>query len=380
MVKFTLYFQQRKEKRKDGKSAIRLILMIGRKQYAFATPVYCTPKNWNDEFQVVVKDPAAASLNAELQKTLSEAQRFAAQLNEIGQLTPDNFKNKSQTAKTEQDFLLWAKTILPDVSKDMQPGTIRHYKTFITKISEFQNQIYFSDIDKNFIERFEYWMKTEKGNSVNTIANGHKFLKKFLKLALIHGHLQINPYDQYKVKKQKTTRPHLTQSEVSLFLDLFKSIEPGKLKTTLRSFLFSVFTGLAYADIYSLTWEKVKDNCVIMDRQKTGAALFIPLNKFALSLMVPSDKQKNKVLGIVYSNQKTNDYLKVAAERLNIQKNISFHVARHTNAILSLKAGISLSAVQSILGHSDIKTTQIYLNHYNAEILEDSKKFDSMEF
>lgn len=380
LKKYGVFLQQRKEVRKDGKAAVRLILSIESSYSKYATGVYCLPEHWNDEFQIIVEDPGAAALNSKLQGIVFFAQKLALELSMENKLTPSTFKLKLDPDRVEINFIVWVEGIFEQTTKGMAPGTVRHYRTFLSKLQEFKSPIHFEDLTPSFLEKFQKWMVQEKGNSLNTAANGHKFLKKFLKIAHESGHIAKNPYLNFKVQKSKTKRPHLTQKEVAMFRDLFFSLDPGKIKTAIRSFLFSIFTGLSYADIYSLRWKDVDNGNVIIDRQKTGAALFVPINKFAQELMVPDEDPQKKVLKEVFSNQKTNDYLKVAAAQLGIHKNISFHVGRHTNAILSLKAGLNLSAVQSILGHSDIKTTQIYLQHYNEEISENAKKFNDLEF
>jgi len=376
---FSITLAQRSEKRKDGKACIRILLSLNNKPFRFNTGIYCKPDHFNNQFQLVKGDPNSNLLNARLFEMTHELERVCLQLDKDGKLTPQNIKEILYPKKKESNFLFWFKDQFDSITEGMAAGTIRHYNTFYSKIREFQNPILFQDLSLEFLYRFEDFMK-EKGNSTNTVANGHKFLKKLIGVAKRQGLVVSDPYENFKVKKEKTKKDHLSKLEIKAFIKEYNTTRNLKLKNTLRSFLFSVFTGLAYSEIYNLRWRDIQNDAIILERKKTGNPLFIPINDHARQFILEPDDPNKKVLGVVYSNQRLNDYLHAVTAKLNIEKKITFHSARHTFAIMNLHAGVPLPTVQNLLGHMDIKTTQIYLQQYNPEIASQAKKLNKIRF
>ena len=140
------------------------------------------------------------------------------------------------------------------------------------------------------------------------------------------------------------------------------------------------FTGLAYIDVYNLKKENI---CTSFDgskwlklhRQKTATPVNLPLLKIPLAILEKYEgKLKNNRVLPVLSNQKANSYLKEIADLCGIKKNITFHLARHTFATTTtLSKGVPIETVSKLLGHTNIKTTQIYARITNEKIREDMK-------
>lgn len=142
-------------------------------------------------------------------------------------------------------------------------------------------------------------------------------------------------------------------------------------------FLFSCFTGLAYIDVSNLT----PDNIVSMDgndwimtrRQKTNIAsnvLILDVPKQIISKYSHKTYREGKLFPML-SNQKVNSYLKEIADICGIKKNLTFHLARHTFATLCLSKGVPMESVSKMLGHTNIKTTQLYARITNKKIEKD---------
>ena len=128
-------------------------------------------------------------------------------------------------------------------------------------------------------------------------------------------------------------------------------------------------TGLRYSDVKDLTKNDIHINTngtksIIKRIQKTKGSVRIPLIKPALEIIQKYEDDfycslKGMLLPVV-SNQNTNAYLKEIATICGIEKNLTFHIARHSFATVFLELGISMESVKAMLGHSDISTTQIY--------------------
>ena len=176
---------------------------------------------------------------------------------------------------------------------------------------------------------------------------------------------------------QDSNRGFLTDEEIQRIIG--KEISIPRLDLVRDIFIFSCFSGLAYIDVSNLT----EDNIVELDgrewimtrRQKTRVAtniILLDIPKRIIEKYAPV--RKNGHLLPILSNQKMNAYLKEIADLCNIRKPLSFHMARHTFATMSLSKGVPIESVSKMLGHTNIKTTQIYARITNKKIEQDMLK------
>ena len=214
---------------------------------------------------------------------------------------------------------------------------------------------------------------------MNTTAKYLKQTKAVFSRALQLGLITQNPFDGYKFKIKEKPREFLNSEELER-LENF-TIDNDSIMKTKDIFLFSVYTGLRYIDIHNLKKEDVsKDRegsyWIEITQQKTNSFHRIPLLDKALEILEKYEEYSEvtgKVLPVI-SNQKVNVYLKVLADLSGIKKNLTFHMARHTNAtVILLSNGVPIEAVSKYLGHTSIKTTQIYAKITN-EHLKDTIK------
>lgn len=234
------------------------------------------------------------------------------------------------------------------------------YKTALTKIIQFKPDINFKDIDETLINEYRQWM-LKKGNNENTISKSLRTLRTFTNLAVRYGIIEKNPFQWYRIKKVNGSRHFLTKEEFNRLFNLYKtgffsSIEAD----VIRLFLFSCTTGLRYGDLKKFNLHCIENGIIKLRMHKTGYDVSIPVSEKALTLL--NDGLK------VYCNKITNKYLKSALRNSGYEKKITFHVARHTFATISVTIGMPIEVISKLLGHTDIKTTQIY-----AKIVDDVK-------
>ena len=146
-------------------------------------------------------------------------------------------------------------------------------------------------------------------------------------------------------------------------------------------FIFSCFTGLAYIDVANLTPDNIVmlggKEWIMTKRQKTSVetnVLLLDIPKRIISKYSHQTYRDGKLFPIL-SNQKTNSYLKEIADICGIKKNLTFHLARHTFATMSLSKGVPIESVSKMLGHTNIRTTQIYARITNKKIEHDMEQF-----
>jgi site-specific recombinase XerD len=198
---------------------------------------------------------------------------------------------------------------------------------------------------------------------------------------LANDWIQKNPFANYKSKVKEVERTYLTEEEIQEIID--KDFGTDRLSVVRDIFLFSCFTGLAYIDVKNLTKSHISigidgEKWIYTHRQKTESASKIPIlpvtqmiiDKYANH---PQAANQNKLLPIL-SNQKMNAYLKEIAAVCGINKELTFHIARHTFATtVTLTNGVPIESVSKMLGHKNLRTTQHYAKVLDKKVGEDMK-------
>jgi len=250
----------------------------------------------------------------------------------------------------------------------MAHDTFKSYKAQISKLKRFNEQISFSDLTPDFIHKYKIFLREELGNNENTTNKSLRILKVFINWAIEDELMEKNPFSRIKTKHVDGKREFLNNYELKKLQDLYNR---GTLKTNLHNvlqyFLFSCYTGLRYTDIKELKFKSIKkrtiddNNVDIIEifMHKTKMPVSIPITARARNIM-PKKYSKNQYVFKVLTNQKTNQNLKEIIKIAGIDKNISFHSARHTMATTVLEMGIPIEVISKILGHTKLKTTQIY--------------------
>jgi site-specific recombinase XerD len=284
-------------------------------------------------------------------------------------------------------FDYYIATIKSQVGMGFSQGTLKHYKTSKNRLAEFirltirKKDIVLDLIDYHFINSFDIFLKEKYHNNLNTSWGYHKHLKKILNVSVSLDYLVKNPYTKYKVKKQEPKREYLTLFELEKIRN--KPIRIDRLRIVRDIFLFACYTGLSYADIAKLSKMHIHrgsdgEDWIIIDRTKTDTRCRLPMLPIVKDILkkyegYPVCESRNRLLPVL-TNQRMNSYLKELADICDINKNLTMHVARHTFATsVTLNNGIPIETVSKILGHSSIKTTQIYARILDSKISADMK-------
>lgn len=183
-----------------------------------------------------------------------------------------------------------------------------------------------------------------------------------------------DPFLNHHFHLEHVDRGFLTDDEIRRIME--RDFDIPRLEAVRDIFIFSCFCGLAYIDVAHLTRENIVtlDNrkWIIINRQKTNVQSNIPLMEIPQMIITKHEgKTKDGRLLPVLSNQKINAYLKEIADLCGIKKRLSYHLARHTFATMSLSKGVPIESVSKMLGHTNIKTTQIYARITNKKIEQD---------
>ena len=251
-------------------------------------------------------------------------------------------------------------------------GTYKHYKSCCKNLKEFilnqynKKDITLDKVDLRFIEAFDSFL-VKRNLCRNTInGNYHKKLKTTLSGATKQDLIEKNPYENFKLKQESTKRDFLTEEEL-LNLQKYNFKSNPSLDKVRDLFIFSCYTGLRFSDAQDLRFNDVQvssgTSFIYRKQNKTNEVVLIPLNNITIQIIEKYDNEERKIRGKLLpqiSNQKLNTYIKTVGDLAGINKKLTHHVARHTCATILLNNGVSMSVVQNILGHENIRTTQIY--------------------
>jgi site-specific recombinase XerD len=267
------------------------------------------------------------------------------------------------------------------------PGTLERYETSLKHTSNFLfwkyniTDINIDKIDHAFITDYEFYLRTVRKCANNTAVKYIKNFNKIIKLCLANDWLDKNPFANYKSKVKEVERVYLSEEEIQSIIN--KDFKTERLSLVSDIFLFSCFTGLAYIDVKNLTKSHISigidgDKWIFTHRQKTETASKIPILPVAQMIIDkyadhPQSVNEDKLLPIL-SNQKMNAYLKEIAAVCEIEKELTFHIARDTFATtVTLTNGVPIESVSKMLGHKNLRTTQHYAKVLDKKVSEDMK-------
>jgi site-specific recombinase XerD len=331
------------------------------------------------------------SINNYLDMLKQKAYNFQKELIQEGRpVNIENFKDKwlgksNKPVMLIEIFQQHNDQVVELIGKDFAPGTVERYKTTLSHTRSFMQWKYkISDIDirklnYEFISGYEFWLKSVRRCNHNSTMKYLANFKKIVILCLKNGWLSKDPFVGFKLSKKEVVREFLTKEEMQLILSKqFVSERIGQVRDI---FLFSCYTGLAYADVKKLKRSEIitgvdGEKWVFTSRQKTNTASRIPLLSQALQIIEkytdhPQCDAADRLLPVL-SNQKMNAYLKEIADVCGITKQLTYHIARHTFATtVTLSNGVPIESVSKMLGHKNIRTTQHYAKILDKKLSED---------
>jgi len=271
------------------------------------------------------------------------------------------------------------------IGKEYAAGTLERYATSLKHTVEFLEwKFKVSDIDIKqinhaFITNYEFYLRSVRNCSNNTAVKYIKNFHKIIKICLANDWLDKNPFNNYKSKIKEVERTFLSEEELQSVLS--KEFKTDRLALVRDIFIFSCFTGLAYVDVKNLTTSHINigidgERWIYTHRQKTESASKIPILPVTQMIIDkyadhPQSVNQDKLLPIL-SNQKMNAYLKEIATICAIEKELTFHIARHTFATtVTLTNGVPIESVSKMLGHKNISTTQHYAKVLDRKVSND---------
>ncbi len=337
------------------------------------TQVKVYPNQWDDR-KKVIRSMESIQLNAILDSMMNNINEFISSLIKNNQ--PFDFEKlnyfleKSNKSVSYIDFV----RMRIEERTDIEESTRKQHRTLLKSLEDFGRINYIDDLTKQNIILYDDFLH-KQGISQPTVYNYHKRNKRYIHEAMKFELISDDPYNGLTFERGKfDKRKYLTEQE--LYKMETCEINSQPIDRVRDLFLFQCYTGFAYSDFAKFDFERDVENrngkYIIADRRKkTNEDYYIVLLSPAMKIL----KKYNFKLPII-SNQQYNIMLKIAAQYAKINKRITTHVARHTFAVFALNNGVSMEVVAKMLGHSNIKTTQIYAKVLNREV---EKGFDLLE-
>jgi site-specific recombinase XerD len=389
-----IMFFIRTNRGKDGRAPIYARITIDGKPAEISIKLDVNVNNWNlSKGLAKGKGDEIRNINTILEQIRSRMVEYYQELKLKKVLvTAEAVKNKYLGIEEKEHSLMSLFDYHNEEMKNiLEWGTMKNYYTTKTYFQLYLKEVlhtsdlYLSQLSYKFLVGYQKFMKErkpllpKKPCGQTTVMKHIERLRKVVNLAIKNEWLDRDPFMKFQPSFIRNDRQFLTGEELAAIEARDYSIV--RLQHAKDLFVFSCYTGLAYIDAFNLTPQNMSIGIdggywITTCRQKTDQPVRIPLLPKALEIIEkykthPFVLAKGKLLP-VYSNQKLNAYLKEIADLCGIEKPLTFHIARHTFATtVTLTNGVPIETVSKLLGHTSIKTTQIYAKVIERKVSDD---------
>jgi site-specific recombinase XerD len=366
-------FDRKHTASKTTKGTVQIEILFERKRKWISTGVRLYSDQWNDKTKVK-NTVQSVDLN----------ERLDAQMQNINEFINNLIKNKEafsfdklehflKYSQQKESFINFIKRRVSERT-DLRKGTLNTHASLINSLEEFGRIVYFSDITTANIMYYDDFLH-KKYAKQTTVHGYHKRLKRYINESIKYELIKENPYNKLKFDRGKSEGiKYLTIEQINQIRSL--EIASESIDKVRDLFIFQCFTGLSYADLFKFDFSTVierKNKFFIRDvRVKTQEEYFLMLLKPAMEILRKYDFKLPAI-----SNYQYNLRLKIVQELAKIKLSLHSHMARHSFAVMALNMGVSIENLAKMMGHTDIKTTQIYAKVLNKSVQEEFEKMDS---
>ena len=366
-----LVYDRKKVSAKTGTGKIELSVYLQEGERKWITVGEASPETWMS----VAESPSITSKMIHFEEIIKSMELLHEEMTidnfnrhaEIDELSINKGKIMFNGNDLRQSFVEYCREHLKQ--ENLAKNSIKDTNVVLNAVEDSGILKTLADLTKANVIAFDAWLRRQKDKSDYTIHGYHKKVKKYTKILWQLEMIASDPYQYVKFPKgSNKERNPLNEKELLKIRNLKCS---GHLERARDRFIFMAYTGLAFCDMelfdFDTMTEKRKDYTYIDgERLKTGSKFFTPILPPAMDVLKKYDYKLPKI-----TNQKLNEYCHVIESLCQIHKPVTCHIGRHSFATLMLSYGFSLEEVKKMLGHKDIKTTQIYAKLSN-KVLEDS--------
>ena len=370
-------------------------IIIGNTIAQFGSKLKVEERLWSVKSgRAIGKSRVAVELNREINKiNLSIHAHYRDILKRTGKVTAIEVKNAFQGIATAQKTLLilfgeMMEDFKGRIGIDRAQSTYKQYEVLYKQLKQFLREEYhvedipLTELDLPFIEALNLFFRVKRKMNPNTVKARIIKLNKVIRLALHRNIITRPPFEGFELEKTELKNKSLTNNELNLLMKT--PLKSGTQRFIRDMFLFSTFTGLAYADLHKLSWKDIitEDDgslWISANRQKSHTEFNVKLLNIPIQIMeyYKGLAPDGKVFPPMSLGQ-INVGLKRIARNCGINRALSFHQARYTFASqICLSQGVPIESVSRMLGHKHIQTTQRYARLNYEKISNDMQQLSS---
>jgi integrase/recombinase XerD len=376
-VNFTAIPTIRKDK-KDAKGFVPICIIV----YSAGSKIRISlghkinAAHWDEKERRVKKNVDEASLlNALIEKKLSELKTkvIAEQIFEKDKPIDISLVIKKERIRNICFYEFAEKQI---VQKNYAEETRRAYRIYIEKLKDYKKTLRLTEIDFQFLQGYQAYLRDTLKNSHNTIWGNFKFINTMTNDALKMKLIVEDPFKTFKrLAYKQTQRTYLQANELNRIETFVNVTQDDGLRLVGKYFLFMAFTGLRFSDAIRFRSELhvVNDERIVIETQKTKKMTNIFIND-KIKLLISFINERRLNLTQVDFNRK----LKIIAAGASVDKKVSSHVARHSFGSSLADLGIPLEVAKGLLSHGSLSSTKIYYHIKEANLDEAMKKFNTV--
>ncbi|MEO6358619.1 MAG: site-specific integrase [Ferruginibacter sp.] len=391
---FSVVFHLRTSQGIEGRHPLYARITINRKRIELSVKQQVAVVDWdNSRGRAINKTPEGKALNIYVDQLRSSYVACYREMTLQKKLiTPETFKNEF-FGNTDTEYTLGKLMDYHniDMKDSLSHGTMKNYYTTQKYLDLFvkerlkRKDVLLKEINYKFVNDFANFLRNwrpkdhQKPLGNNGLMKHMERFRKVTNLAIRNEWITKDPFIAFRFKLIHYSRGYLTREELAVIEIKDFSIE--RLDTVRDLFVFSCYTGVAYIDAVSLKPANITDGFdgekwLMLNRAKTNTSVKVPLLPRAIELV---EKYKHHPRCIAdgsllpkMSNQRLNGYLKEMADLCGIEKNLTFHLARHTFATtVTLTNGVPMESVSKMLGHTKLSTTELYAKVVKRKLSED---------
>ena len=386
-----LLYLKKSEPDKSGKAPIMGRITVNRSMAQFSCKLSCTPELWNPrESRLNGKGKEAVETNAKIEKLLLAVNNaFDNLVSRKVDFDATDVKNHFQGSMETQMTLMKMTDVVCDDLKarigiDRAKGTYPGYHYMRLTLGEFIRHRYkvrdlaFGQLTEQFIHDYQAFAMEEKGYAIDTVRHHLAILKKICRLAYKKGYAEKCHFQHFALPKQSERTPRALSRES---FEKIRDVEIAPHRTTHRLardlFLFACYTGVAYSDAVTVTRENLytgEDGKLWLKyrRKKNELRASVKLLPEAVALIEKYHDDSRDTLFPMIHYPSMRNHMKALAVLAGIKENLCYHVGRHSFAsLVTLEAGVPIETISSMLGHSNIQTTQVYARVTPKKLFED---------
>ena len=378
-----LFYINRNKAKKNGKAAVLCRITVDGRSAVIATGEECAPEAW----QTKSGETGDRKINLRLQALRERIEAsYTTLLRREGVVSVERLKLRLQGVNETPTMLLETsteelRTVEACVGRSRSPGTYQNNRRSDSGLRDFVRSRGESDIPiptlaPDFFDAYRLFLK-RRGYAVSTTNRYLHWLGRLMRRAITRGVIRFNPFEGVRYETEKYRPRFLQKHEVERLLTF--SVRDEATELSRHMFLFSVFTGLAYADLRTLRRSQIETDgagrpYIRKARQKTHEESLISLHPIAeqlLSLYLKDDKTEDRRIFPDASYFLLTHRLKAIGKACGLHEPLTFHVGRHSFGTLTLEAGISMESIARMMGHASVTTTELYARITDQKISED---------